>query len=310
MRQLERDDPDWIRAVRIALGLPPDGDGASTGQVRALLDAESAGPHAIRLDIVVAAESDGRMVTAVVGAVSPGRSAMVIAPQRTASSALLQHALPAALRESCRIAFDGGLRLLEALVEPEARGLARAMDAAGFRFLTRLLYLNRAVTLPPPARRAAPDVEWLPYEDAHEPIFCAALEATYAQTSDCGELVGLRSSVDVLAGHRASGLHDPALWWVARCDGRPAGILLLAGLPDAPALEIVYLGVAQTMRGQGLGDALMDRAVRAARRLRATRLTLAVDRANAPARALYAKWGLGHRFSRDAWIASSPGNGG
>ena len=141
-------------------------------------------------------------------------------------------------------------------------------------------------------------------------MFCEALDASYAQTSDCKELVALRTTEDALAGHRASGSYDPRLWWVALRDSTPLGILLLARIDAASALEVVYIGVAQPMRGQGLADVLMHRAISAARRESATSLTLAVDRDNAPARALYSKWGFVQRFARDAWIATPHFDGG
>jgi ribosomal protein S18 acetylase RimI-like enzyme len=201
------------------------------------------------------------------------------------------------------------VELLQALVAPGAEGLARALRGSDFRFLTRLLYLERAVTAPEPFRARVAGLEWLPFDPARERLFCEAMEASYAQTLDCKELVGLRTTENVLAGHRASGSYDPRLWWVAIRDSTPLGILLLARIDAASAIEVVYVGVAQSMRGQGLADALMHRALAAARRESATKLTLAVDRDNAPARALYAKWGFRERFARDAWIATSHSDG-
>ena len=311
VRRLSRDDPDWMRAVHIALDLEAEPHGGVAPQVQALLDAESGGNRdAMRLDVVVAAYLNGQMCCAALAGETPGHSALVFAPQARRSPETHTQALTRTLASLVTISRETDLKLLQALVAPEAEGLALAMRGSGFRFLTRLLYLQSDVTAAEPGSAPDSDIRWLAYGPAHRQIFCEALDASYAQTSDCKELVGLRSTEDALAGHRASGSFDSRLWWVALRDSTPLGILLLARIDAASALELVYIGVAQPVRGQGLADVLMHRAMAAARRESATSLTLAVDRDNAPARALYAKWGFRERFARDAWIATPHFDGG
>jgi GNAT superfamily N-acetyltransferase len=109
---------------------------------------------------------------------------------------------------------------------------------------------------------------------------------------------------DILAGHRATGEHDPGLWWAAVRGGRPVGVLLLTRFPERRSLEVVYVGVAQVVRGQGVGDALMGLALEVCARLSATTLALAVDSANTFARRMYDRWGFEQTGARDAWIAT------
>ena len=106
----------------------------------------------MRLDVVVAAYSNGQMWNAALAGEAPGHSAMVFAPQARRLSDARAQALRRTLAGLVAITGQTDLKLLQALVAPQAEGLARAMRDSGFRFLTRLLYLQRDVDLPEPAR--------------------------------------------------------------------------------------------------------------------------------------------------------------
>ena len=54
----------------------------------------------------------------------------------------------------------------------------------------------------------------------------------------------------------------------------------------------------------GVGDALVERAIDAAAAPRCRVLMLAVDERNIPARQLYSRWGFVETHVRDAWIAT------
>jgi ribosomal protein S18 acetylase RimI-like enzyme len=130
------------------------------------------------------------------------------------------------------------------------------------------------------------------------------LERSYAQSLDCPELTGVRTTSDVLAGHRATGEFDPGLWSVAMRGEEPVGILLLAPIPNASIAELVYCGVAQPARRKGVAHALLLRALTLTRSVSATSLTLAVDHRNVPARRLYDRWQFVPFAARAAWIAT------
>ncbi|MFQ5414707.1 MAG: GNAT family N-acetyltransferase [Phycisphaerae bacterium] len=255
------------------------------------------------IDLLFGAYRRDRLVSASVALASPGGAGLVFTSLDGAGSAARQ-GIEVTLTALCERAWATGLSLLEVLFVPEASANAPILQRAGFRFLTRLLYLERRTDRPVPQHAGAAGLTWLPFSSDRESLFCAALEQSYVQSLDCPGLKGLRATPAVLAGHRAVGEHDPDLWWVALRNGAPCGVLLLTRIPTMHALEIVYMGVAQPARGTGVGDALLARAALLARQESAKRLSLAVDRGNTPARALYARWGFAQTGRRDAWIAS------
>jgi GNAT superfamily N-acetyltransferase len=162
--------------------------------------------------------------------------------------------------------------------------------------------------IPPHATNAS--LSWITHDVAGDDIFLQALDLSYAGSLDCPEVTGLRSTRDVLTGHKAVGAFNPRLWWVVKSGDQPAGVLLLSPLRDAEMLEVVYMGVSQAFRGTGVANALMHRAVKAAGAAGATSLALAVDCRNRPARRLYERWRFRLTGARDAWIAKPDGAGG
>jgi GNAT superfamily N-acetyltransferase len=104
---------------------------------------------------------------------------------------------------------------------------------------------------------------------------------------------------DVMAGHKASGDFVPSLWRLLCQPGatpearpQPLGVLLLARIPQASAVELVYLGLVSSARGRKLGDLLVKQALAGVIEQGMSRLTLAVDARNAPALKLYYRNGL------------------
>src|SRR5690606_23180661 len=94
----------------------------------------------------------------------------------------------------------------------------------------------------------------------------------------------------VIASHKATGAFDPTLWELALLDDRPVGCVLLSPVSPQGVIEVVYMGVAASVRRRGVGRLLLRRAVALSRERRMQRLTLVVDERNAPARALYARF--------------------
>lgn len=76
-------------------------------------------------------------------------------------------------------------------------------------------------------------------------------------TLDCPELCGMRRTSDIIASHGAIGRPELAIWTLVRHEGRPAGAVLLAGLPEQRCYELVYIGLGPSLRGLGLGELLM-----------------------------------------------------
>lgn len=304
VRLVHREDPNHSTALHVALGArPPERVSRPDPRVAGLL-ADSR-DRSLSIELLVAAFQGEECLSAALAVESPGRAALVFVPEdadaddrRRATIACLQ-ALQRAARERC-------ILLLEMLLPPDSERLAVSVRASGFRYLTRLLYLRRTVGPAVSGLGPAGDLRWVTYGADQDELFADAVERTYAQSLDCPELTGVRPMSDVLAAHRAAGVFVPTLWSVALRRDEPVAVLLLNRLPRQPALEIVYMGVAQVARGTGVANDVLRRAVDAAGGSGATSLALAVDQRNAPARRVYTRWGFAEFAARDAWIVTSP----
>ncbi len=218
-----------------------------------------------------------------------------------------------------RAAFEGiaacgrDIRLAQALPERDEAWSIRAYRDAGMQLVGDLSYLQRAIRATGPAPPTPPGswewpegVEVVGADTCTDEQIVAALDRSYEDTLDCPELCGMREMPDVLASHRATGVYDPARWWVVRVDGRPEGCVLMSHCPDQGALELVYIGLSPVLRGRGLGRTLLDRAIEANAGCGAERLTCAVDHRNAPALRMYDAMGFGEFASRTALVRPFP----
>ncbi|MEZ6241810.1 MAG: GNAT family N-acetyltransferase [Phycisphaerales bacterium] len=263
----------------------------------------------------------GEVAMAVPGA---GRTAMiflsVLADRGDGRDEARRHAervavVRAALEGLARCGRD--IRLAQALPEEGEAWSIRAFEEGGMRHVGELAYLQRpmrasgGVSPLLPSRWAWPEgVGVTPAGEAGEEALGVALERTYEETLDCPELCGLREISDVLSSHRATGVYDPARWWVVTLEGRPEGCVLMSHCPDQGALELVYVGLSPRLRGRRLGRALLERAIEANAGCGATRVTCAVDRRNTPALRMYDALGFSEFASRTALVcAITPGGG-
>lgn len=234
----------------------------------------------------------------------PGKTAMVMFPSPGDADIVPedQQRLLAVVLEQLA---SRELYYVQALVEPEAAGKHNMLRATGFQYLTQLIYLQRAVAVPRFDRPRAQEATWLAYEQRYHGAFAQMLLATYEDSRDCPELTGLRSIDAVITSHQAAGEFDPALWEIACVNGEHAGCVLLSRLTCGPLLEVVYMGVAPGWRRRGLGKLLLRRALEHCQAVGASGLTAVVDRRNAPARQLYARFGFKPTAEREAYIQAT-----
>lgn len=300
-RLIRPGDPEYRRALHKALDLPNSPADSLAPEAASLLSRADRGE--VSIDLLFASFGQGALLSAAVAVESPGAAALVSFPTN-APDAAREEATVAVLEAVCEAAWATPLVLLEALVPEGAVAATRSLQEAGFRRLTRLVYLTRVVDSPAVPFRPPSGLRWVAYSEASKPLFCTVLEQSYVQSLDCPELTGIRSTEDVLAGHQATGTFDPSNWWVAMVNDEPAGILCLNRVTGQTATEIVYVGVASTFRGRGIGNALLARAVSESHRVSAKLVTLAVDERNVPARELYDRWRFKAALLRDAWIVS------
>lgn len=305
VRQLAAPSPQRDAALEAIFGCGTDGQPRSGPGQRG--EKSTVGPTVG--DFVFGAFAEERLIAACAATTSPGGGAMAWLPAAGRMRPSWA-ATAACLSELLRLSRERGVRYVQALLEPDHREFAQALKQANFRYLARLLYQARAVVQKDTARTRTPALAWVSYGPKVERMFCEALSRTYAKTMDCPSFTSLRTPAEALATHRATGVHDPELWWVALRDTQPIGVMLLSRVPGASAVEVVYMGVAPEGRGTGVSDELMHRAIEAARRRGIERITLAVDSGNTPARRLYERFGFRTIAQRDAWIATSCGSEG
>jgi ribosomal protein S18 acetylase RimI-like enzyme len=97
---------------------------------------------------------------------------------------------------------------------------------------------------------------------------------------------------ETLEGYAASGNSGRHLWSILQAEGDDVGCLLLADYPQFKQWELVYIGVVPEARGNGWGKAAVQEALWRAKEAGRERLVLAVDEANRPALAMYARAGF------------------
>ncbi len=238
---------------------------------------------------------------------SPGRTAMLFAPSLSdfpQSAAATELAVAGALED----ARSAGVMLAQAMLEPADAAGKTVFAAAGLTQLATLTYMERRPPMHPIAYTLPAEFTLEPYSAETHNAFRTAILRSYEQTLDCPALAGLRDVDDIILGHKAVGPFDPQLWSVLihhptrEHPGDPVGCVLLAEISARRALELVYLGLAPSVRGRGLGRVLMNRVLSIASRRAFELATLAVDAANIPAARLYRRCGYTSVAQRVAMI--------
>ena len=285
-------------ALRLLLAIPGSAGGATEIQVRGFLDYLATGAVQWEGYRCGPANAPRALFLALL---TPGRTAIALLPSpgEHGIDPDAQHYLG---RAALRRLQKRELHFVQALLVPEARAQHELLKQLGFRFLAPLIYMERDTHYPwvdPPSLHPG---AWVPFRPQTYQDFAATLLATYQDSLDCPELSSLRPIDDIIAGHKASGQHDPDLWELLRLDGRNAGCLLLSRLPAARAMELVYMGVVPSFRHRGAGALLIQRALERSRQCGARRLTLAADQRNQPARRLYARFSFLPVDRRDAYL--------
>ena len=299
------EEPSPRRAEALRLVLAARGDSSHHAQRRVHRLEDYVAQQSLVLGPVLGASVLGRLISAVTVIESPGSLGAVFIPAEHTPG--LQHAATIALlRHVQACAWERSLAILQALVDPADRAEQNLLAEAGFEFLAELIYLERSAADSCPPTPAPPGLDFVPCSPGHEGLLAQTLELTYEHSRDCPKLTEIRRPSEVVATHRATGIYNPHWWLMATLDGQPAGLLLLAGVHDRRALEVVYMGVVPALRRRGIAQAIMARAVEICRQHDNADLILAVDRDNRPARRLYGRWSLREVARRRAWFAANP----
>ena len=236
------------------------------------------------------AEQGGRVLSAIMPVVSPGKTMLLFVPAHLhgAQQTILTKKLIDAV---CARAAHDGVHLAQALLEVHDEVLQGLLTSCGFGKLAELLYLQMVVQ-----KVAEPQLparcKWLTYAPDRHELFASTILATYQDSFDCPGLNGLRTIDDILAGHRATGDFDPQHWFLLCQNETPVGAVLLSKVLRSDVTELVYLGLIPQQRRHGLADILMRRASAVAMASKHGRLSLAVDAGNVPALKLYWRHGM------------------
>lgn len=240
-----------------------------------------------------------RAIAICVGLVLPGKAGLMMLPGNLVRSEFVEQAYGAAVEAVCRDLARRGARFAQGVLEPEDRAGPQILARGGFERITSLMYLARSVRYPwvdPPQRT---DLDWVTYGNEERGAFESTLAQTYVASADFPELTALRGAADALEAHRATGEFDPQLWNLCRIAGQDVGCVLLNRHADGETLELVYVGVADSARGVGLGRELLRRVLELARQFRMRRIVVAVDKRNEIALRLYRSMGFEDFASRE-----------
>ncbi|HZZ80278.1 MAG TPA: GNAT family N-acetyltransferase [Gemmataceae bacterium] len=270
---------EWVAAFEHALALVPEIDRAArVAQCVSLLQSGVFDPQGIFVT------REGGRVRAQVCVPLAGAACLFWLPT---TSGPVAEALVQAGLDWCR---TRGCKIAQAQAGANEMGRADALIRRGFRAIARLCHMERSLDDLP--AKVARDLCIVHFEPAIAREFAATLERTYQDTLDCPELNGRRTIVEILEGHQGQGRFDPHFWWLAYVNNQPAGVAMLAEMPDGLTWELAYLGIVPEFRRHGIGRAMTVHALHALRATSAMRLTLIVDIRNQPARHLYESLGF------------------
>ena len=238
----------------------------------------------VALEGLLEARRAGHLAGAVWAQELAGRSALLWPPcllpgePETTGEALLTAAVGYLERRDVAMA--------QVLLKTADSGRIGQLRRAGFTHLAELLYLI-SFEQDFPTTRPHTSLDFEPTGTQNEPRLARLVERTYVGTRDCPQLSGTRSIQEVLAGYRATGSFHPSRWSIARDAGRDIGCLLLTEHPRQRQWELIYMGLVPEARGSGWGSEMVRYAQWQAREAGFSRLVLAVDADNGPARAIY-----------------------
>lgn len=261
----------------------------------------------LSLDWLWLAWRNDRPVAAALILPAAGRAAMAMISPLQGIHADLAAAL---VREACAAADRKRVRLVQALLDPWLGVERQVLERSGFKMVADLHYMERktargrnekplgvgfgvnagggasALTLAA-MLGLDPGQEVTLWAPELRPLFAKAILASYEETLDCPDLVGMRDIDDIIDGHMAAGVFDPDLWMVVHRAGEPDAVMLLAPLPQRDAVELVYLGLSTAARGRGLARRLLTHGLALGQAKSCATMVLAVDEINKPAKKLY-----------------------
>lgn len=246
-------------------------------------------------------EREEQLAAAVMWTIYPGKIAILSVPgmetdaDLSAVFCLYRAAVERLSATTTELIFTSLADAQSPLVEP--------LQASGFEYLTRLIYLA-VLNADFPTEEPSTEYQFVPSHQASHFRFAEVVEATYQGTLDCPQLNGIRQTSDVLASYRATSPYSPELWLAVLRGDQPVGCLILADHTETNQLELVYMGLVSEERGHGRGADLVRYAQWLARCRGRDALLLAVDMGNHPAIKTYQRLGFRQLEERVVYLCS------
>lgn len=230
----------------------------------------------------------------------PGKEANLWRPSHACASA------PALLHAAIAWAKQQRLSVVKTVLAASDLQTAALLAENGFPKVLSLHYLSASTQTQLKAPVVAAVATFTPVDT----VAPERLEAVFGQVEkgslDCPELQARFTAQEALLGFYRQDAHAPAQWYRVHCEGEDAGVLLLAPHPAANHWELMYMGLVPAWRGRGLGQQVVNEAIRQAGAAGMEAVILAVDERNTPARGLYESAGfrLHARCAVHAWLAA------
>ncbi len=289
--------PEVVPALRLILG--SDGQPADESQALELM--KHTAQRGINLGDIWISEANGWVHWAVLPVVSPGRTVLYFG-----TSALLlgkdQSPMHQGIETVSSYYATQDIQLAQVLLDPLDTATIAVYGQHQFQRMAELLYLQRSIRKTPMPAPLPGEFKVVPYSEQTHGGFATAIIASYEKSLDCPALNGLRGVDDIILGHKSAGTFDPQDWFLVLHGNLPVAVLLLATTHQADGMELVYLGLAPSVRGYGLGNYLMQVAEARVCAKKLDKLSLAVDATNAPALKLYYRHGLKQVTSKVAMM--------
>lgn len=226
----------------------------------------------------------GADLEAVVLAVPHQRLTAFVFPPILAGDTAAPLAVPLLKDLTGRLA-TAGFTLAQCVRDVTDQRGARWLVDAGFSEQARMVELEHDLTnidgrLPPKVLEG----NWSPWQPCDQARFARVVEQTLIGTLDCPEVTGFRNGAEILESHAQSGDSGSSLWWLHALEregkSTDVGVLLMTEHRSDRTLEVLYMGVVPSHRGQRIGRRLMKAALSAAAERGAVRVRLHASAAN------------------------------
>ena len=213
------------------------------------------------------------------------------------------------ISEISKDAINGGMSLVQALIDPRDTEQADVLKNSGMLLLAELIYMRRDLQIrPPEVPEIRQELAWRNYKQFTEAELGEVISQSYADSVDCPALRGVREMTDVIAGHKHSGAFCPEAWWIVDYgdQARPAGCILVNDSTKTPSADIIYMGVAREFRRRGLARAMLQRCIAQAAQRNCENVSVAVDTRNDHAIRIYEQSGFVEIQRRLAYVELRP----